>query len=243
VATVREAQLRLIYSFLKPVVRAAARFHVPLRTLADLLRLAYFEHLQREGLKQTDIALRFGQTDRNMRSMAKKLKSNFFEAEHEIGAVRDVENDVALHRTSTGVELLDRLSHLTAADLERALGELVAERRIEQADDGGWRVPARYHVLSSEHFHHRVDALNHYLDGMYGAVLERLIFDNRDDAMVKAISFMAKPESLRAFIARFEGDLRREVATLEEEAAFEGESKHRYTLGITLAPIASDLDR
>ena len=82
-----------------------------------------------------------------------------------------------------------------------------------------------------------MDALNHYLDGMYAAVLERLIFDNREDAMVKAISFTASPAALRAFIARFEGELRRDIAKLEEDATFEGNQESRYRLGVTLAPV------
>lgn len=242
-ASVREAQLRLVYSFLKPAVRAAAKFHVPLRTLVDLVRLAYFEHLQREGLKQAEIAVRFGQTERNMRSMAKKLKSNFFEAEHDVGVVREVENAIARHRPATEAELSSQLAHLSPDDLERALGVLTAERRIERGEDGHWQVPARYNVLSSEHFHHRVDALNHYLDGMYAAVLERLIFDNRVDAMVKAISFTANPTSLQAFIARFEGELRRDVAKLEEEVVFDGHGESRYMLGMTLAPLTDRIER
>jgi hypothetical protein len=75
---------------------------------------------------------------------------------------------------------------------------------------------------------------------MYRAVLHRLVFDERDGAMVKAISFTALPEALRKFVGRFEGELRREIATLEEEAQFGGNQDERFTLGITLAPIGKD---
>jgi len=234
VASAREAQLRLLYSLLKPAMRAAARFHIPLRTLIDLARLAYFEHLQREGLSHADIALRFGQTDRNMRSLAKKLKSNFFVAEHEVGLVREVENAIASHVAATRADLLAELPHIEPSELDGALASLRREGRIELAEAGQWQVPARYHVLSSELFHHRIDALNHSLDGMYRAVLQRLIFDDRERAMVKAITFSAKPDALQAYMTRFEGALRRDIAALEEEAAFEGHDE-RFTLGITLA--------
>lgn len=236
-AQVREAQLRLIYSLLKPVVRAAARFHVPMRTLAELVRLAYFEHLSRqEGLTQAEIARRLGQTDRHMRSLARKLRSDFFAAEHEVGVVREVENQIAAAHPTMD-QLGHTLAHLPAGELDRALSVLGAEGRIELGPDGRLQAPARYHVLASDQFHHRVDALNHFLDGMYRAVLHRLVFDEREGSMVKAISFSAMPEALQAFITRFEGDLRREIAALEEDAAFQGHAETRYTLGVTLAPL------
>lgn len=236
---VRKAQLRLVYSLLKPVVRAAARFHVPMRTVSELVRLAYFEHLQHEGLTQAAIGRRLGQTDRHMRSLAKRLKGDFFEAEHEVGVVRELENLIASARPRAN-ELRAKLPGVDAEELQRALAVLEDEGRIERSSDGRLQAPARYHVLSSEQFHHRIDALNHYLDGMYRAVLHRLVFDERDGAMVKAISFTALPEALHKFVARFEGELRREIATLEEEAQWGGNQDERYTLGITLAPIGRD---
>jgi hypothetical protein len=200
------------------------------------VRLAYFEHLQREGLTQAEIGRRLGQTDRHMRSLAKRLKGDFFEAEHEVGVVRELENLVATARPRAS-ELRAKLPGVDGEELQRALAALEAEGRLERSSDGRLQAPARYHVLSSEQFHHRIDALNHYLDGMYRAVLHRLVFDERDGAMVKAITFTALPEALHAFIARFEGELRRDVAALEEQAQFDGKDDERYTLGITLAPI------
>lgn len=238
-AQVREAQLRLIYSLLKPVVRAAARFHVPMRTLAELVRLAYFEHLHRhEGLTQTESARRLGQTDRHMRSLARKLRTDFFAAEHEVGVVREVENAIAAARPKPEA-LAALLAHIEPAELDRALALLGQEGRVELGSDGRWQAPARYHVLSSDQFHHRVDALNHFLDGMYRAVLHRLVFDEREGTMIKAISFSATPSSLQQFLTRFEGDLRREIAALEEEAQFSGQVESRYTLGVTVAPVAA----
>ena len=82
----------------------AARFHVPMRTLAGLLRLTYFEILRGQGLSQAAIGERLGQTARHMRTLASKLKGDFFAAEREVGLVRDVENEVA--RTSPTAKAL-----------------------------------------------------------------------------------------------------------------------------------------
>ena len=57
---IRTAQLRLVYSLLKPAVAMAARFHVPMRTLAELVRLTDFEIVRREGLSQAAVGERWG---------------------------------------------------------------------------------------------------------------------------------------------------------------------------------------
>ena len=122
------------------------------------------------------------------------------------------------------------------AELDRALTVLTNEGRVELGKDGRLQAPARYHVLTSDQFHHRVDALNHFLDGMYRSVLHRLVFDDREGSMVKAITFTALPSSLQSFVARFEGELRRSIAGLEGEAQFQGKTDTRFTMGVTLAP-------
>src|SRR5512134_1051137 len=91
----RETQLRFVYSLLKPAVRAAARFRLPIKTLVELVRLAYFEHLARQGLSTAEIAARLGQTTRHMQSLARRLETDFFRAERGAGLVREVEAFVA----------------------------------------------------------------------------------------------------------------------------------------------------
>ena len=71
-------QLRLVYSLLKPAVRCAARFSVPVRTVSDLLRLAMYEELASQGLSVGEIADRLGQTSRNVRLLRQRLDGDFF---------------------------------------------------------------------------------------------------------------------------------------------------------------------
>jgi hypothetical protein len=171
-----------------------------------------------------------------MRSLARKLRSDFFAAEHEVGTVREVENAVATVRPRPD-DTAAIVAGVTADELTRVLQLLQAEGRIEVGEDGRLQAAARYHVLSSDQFHHRIDALNHFRDGVFRAVLHRLVYDEREGVMIKAITFSALPDSLRNFLTRFEGDLRREVATLEEEAKFAGREDARYALGVILAPM------
>ena len=95
---------------------------------------------------------------------------------------------------------------------------------------------SRYVVLTSDAFHHRIDALNHFLEGVYRAFLERLVFDNKNTAMIKTITFSANAAELKDFMSRLEGDLRRDLANLEEKAQFSGDDGERFTMSVTLAP-------
>jgi hypothetical protein len=228
----RNTQNRLVYSLLKPAVSMAARFHVPMRTLSELLRLGYFEALRRQGLSQATIGDRLGQTARHMRTLASKLKGDFFTAEREVGLVREAENEVA--RTSPSLRALHQSLHAWPAEqVDGAVATLVAEGRVVR-EKGRLRIAPRYLVLSSDKFHHRIDALNHFLDGVTRAIEQRLLFEERDQAMVKTISFVARPAKLEELLRSLEANLRREIAQLEEDAQFEGEGK-RYVLGVFAA--------
>ena len=238
-AQVGQAQLRLAYSLLKPVVRAAARFHIPVRTLVDLLRLAYFELLIHSGLTQAQVARRFGQTERHMRSLARRLRTDFFTAEQEIGLVREIENIVAT-RSPLESDVRHQFRALDAVHVDEAIAQLLREDRIVRDEKGRLSTSQRYVLLSSEQFKHRVDALNHFLESVDRAMIARLVFDEREDAMMKTISFTAQPAELHAFIRRLEGDLRREVAALEENVTLDGREGQRYTLAISLAPLRDE---
>lgn len=229
---IRTAQLRLVYSLLKPAISMAAQFHVPMRTLAELLRLGYFEVLRRQGLSQAAVGERLGQTARHMRTLARKLKSDFFSAETEIGLVREAESEIA-RSSPTPERLHASLPGWPEGAIDRAVQTLLAEGRITR-DKKRLVSSPRYLVLSSDKFHHRIDALNHFLGGVTRAVAQRLIFEEREEAMVKTISFVARPERFRELLKSLEANLRREIAALEEDAQFEGEGR-RYVLGMFAA--------
>jgi hypothetical protein len=232
---VREMQLRLVYSLLKPGVRAAARFGIPIRALGELLRLAYFEHLSRSGMSVADIAKRFGQTPRHMRSLAQRLKEDFFRAERDVGLAREVEALVA-EKSPSEVELVAALATWDPDEVRAAIAELIGEERIERDPSGRLHMARQYVVLRTDEFHHRIDSLNHLLDGTYRAVLHRLVFDDRETAMMKTVSFSAVPAELVEFVRRLEGELRRELAALDESATFKGQAEERFTMAFTLAP-------
>lgn len=231
----REMQLRLVYSFLKPAVRAAARFSLPIRTLVELLRLAYYEQLSRSGMSPAAIARVFDQTPRHMRSLGQRLEGDFFTAERSVGLVREVEELVA-SATPREDEVVSRLSTWPAEDVRAAVRLLLDDGRVEHRSDGRLATAKRYHLMSTEQFHHRIDSLNHLLDGTWRAVLHRLIFDDRQTSLMKTITFSAIPAELEAFVKKLEAQLRVEIAALDENATFQGKAESTYTMALTLAP-------
>lgn len=234
---VPETQSRIVYSLLKPAVRAAAHFGVPIRTVADLVRLAYFEELRDRGMSNTQIAAVFGQSDRHMRNLAGRLESDFFAAEREVGLVRAVEAFVA----STGPTREEVLAEFaaSASDTDAAVDTLLDEGRIELSE-GKLQTAQRYVTLKTEGFSARIDAINHFLDGGYRAVLHRLVFNDDHLATLKTISFSAFGHELQQIWSGLEGALRRDLAELDESACFGGNADERYTIAIALAPITDD---
>jgi hypothetical protein len=234
-AELRETQLRLVYSLLKPALRMAARFRVPIRSLTELVRVAYFEALSRGGLSQAEIGRRLGQTERNVRSLAQRLRTDFFAAEQTIGLMRTVENRIASSPCDIE-ELVRAMCNEPRTDVEGAVEELIAEGRITCDEAGILRTAAAYVLLRSDQFHRRVDALNHFLDGVYRALVHRLLFDEKQNAMLKMITFKADPDALHELITQVEGQVRTAIARLEEDAQY-GAVEQRFMFGLALAPL------
>lgn len=231
---VREAQLRIAYSLLKPAVRAAASFRIPIKPLLELVRLAYYEHLHRQGLSTEQIAAHFGQTSRHMRSLAQRMESAFFDPERDAGLAREVEALAATPRTTE--QLAELLPAWDDEQIRATIDRLIDDGRLERTADGRIHAAQRYVVMRDEQFHKRIDSLNHFLDAAYRAIQRRLVRDDRVHGMMKTISFSATEADLRAWVERLEGDLRRDLATIDEAAEFAGKADQRYTLSFGLAP-------
>ncbi|MCC6952584.1 MAG: hypothetical protein IT290_00550, partial [Deltaproteobacteria bacterium] len=154
----REMQVRLVYSLLKPAAAFAAAFGIPIKSLVDLFRLAYFEHLAKQGRTQKEIAEYFGQSDRHIRSLAQRLKTDFFASEREVGLTREMEEYIAAKKP-TAAQILRKFSVWEESSIQAALNRLLEQGRIHQTDER-FSITTRYTVLQSDQFQNRIDALN-----------------------------------------------------------------------------------
>lgn len=231
---IRENQLLLVFALLRSPMRMAARFRIPVATLLDLVRVAYYETLRAQGLSQAEVGRRMGQTSRNMRLIASKRAELFKEAEG-AGAVRDVEALVA-ERMMLPSEVPAQLRpSYTSVEVLGAIKALLAEKRIEYDEDGRLQGTARYVSLTNDHFSERLKALHEHLDGVHQAVLHRLVFNQHRSVVLMTLTFRAKSASLDALIKRAEAQVQEELVLLEEDAARVG-SERSFTVTVALAP-------
>lgn len=86
------------------------------------------------------------------------------------------------------------------------------------------------------------DRLNNFLDTACRAVVHRLVLGDKREAMIKTVTFSAASERVVELLARFEAELRRDVATLEEDLAFEGGSGRRYAFALVFAPVTDGVE-
>lgn len=230
----RQMQLRLVYSLFKPAIRCAARFGIPVRTLVELVRLSLCEALVQQGSSTAEIAKRLGLTPRHVRSFRSRLQGDFFDAEKEVGLSRQVEDAVA-DKPLSAKALAQKLPGADRETLDATIAELIAEGRLDRDGSGALSIGKKYVVLTSDTFHQRIDALNHFFNAAYRATLERLVFDNRQTAMLKTVSFNATPDQVHEFMRRLEGHIRTEIAELEERASFDARGA-RFDMALAFTP-------
>lgn len=234
-AQVLESQARLQHALLRFAVRVAARFQIPMRSLSELMRMAYYAELREAGFPHNQIARRMDQTDRNVRYYALRHRENFFATELEPGLVREVEERVCQEQPNL-VELKAAFPDSTERELSLALKSLLDQERITQRDDQRYELGAAHRGVSDgDAFKEQLDALEPTFGGLYHAVVQRLVHDLSVSARIRSITFNAQEAAVLSFMERFEGDLRKGVADLERAAALSGRGKP-YALNLTLAP-------
>lgn len=226
-----ELPSRLVYSLLKPAVRVAARAHLPMGQVLDLLQLAYFEELRRHHPRELNvIAERLELSLRTVSTLSRRLKEVFFAAETRVQPARRI------------AALLQEKPR-TLAELKRAapeLGDKAVKRALDFLRDNSWvDVEKRSYKLSSslrsyidETITRRIDGLNNQMEILAASVWQRFM-ESDDTAIGRSWVFSARPEDLREFLAETVRKLRHSAIDLEESALSEGGTLERF--GITVA--------
>ena len=234
--TVLELQRRLVFSLLRPVARLSRLFRLPLSTLEDLCRLAYFEELRRGGATpQAEVARIFGRSLRTVGQLEREYRDNFLAPEREVERTRRLEDAL-------------EAGPLTPADAARALGEpdaadeirgvlegLAAAGRVERHADGRFTLNHAFASLVREDLTARIDGLNHQLDVVTAAILTRF-FDERAPMIARTLSFVADPAVVEALGQKLAKELRAACGDAEDAALENGHPK-RYGATLALAPM------
>lgn len=233
-----ELQRRLVFSLLRPVARLARRFALPLKTIEELARLAYYAEARRDQTPQSEVARRFGKSLRTIGSLERMLRSNFLAPEAEVEAFRRVE--AALEQEPATIAEMGERTGMDPDEVGRLLSGLVAAGRVLEQVDGRYALDRRFQSLVQDDLKARVDGLNHQLDVVLGAVQARFLSPSKE-AMARTLDFVVRPEDVPALADAIVRALRTQVIDAEEAALKQG-GFSGYGVTIALAPRLEDED-
>lgn len=232
--SVLELQRRLVFSLLRPVARLSRLFRLPLKTVEELCRLAYFEELRRGGaVPQADVARVFGRSLRTVVQLEREYRDNFLAPEHEVERTRRIE-DVLESGPLDAAEVARRLGE-DAAVIGCVLEGLAATGRVARDGDGRYVLNRAFVSLVRDDFAARIDGLNHQLDVVTAAVVERFL-DGARPTVARTLSFVGTPEDVERLGRTLIRVFREACGETEDEALRKG-GHARWGATMALAPM------
>ena len=233
-ASPSELQRRLVFSLLRPVARIAHRFRLPLKSIEELARLAYYAEARRDQTPQAEVAVRFGKSLRTIGGLERQLRSDFLAPEAEVEAFRRVE--AALEQGPLDVEAVAKRTGLPSGDVARLMRGLTTTGRAKKQTDGTYALDHSYRSLVQQALKARIDGLNHQLDVVLAAVQGRFLAPERE-AMARSFDFVVRPEDVQSLADAIVRGLRTQVIDAEEAALKTG-GFQGYGVTVALGPRA-----
>lgn len=236
-----EFQRRLVFSLLKPAVRLARRFRLPLKDFEHLCRLACFEEYRRRGgLSHADLSRTFGLSLRTIGNLERAYRADFFAPERELAQRRRVED--ALRAGHATVAAVADVVKVDAAEAERLLEVLVAGGRVQRDGSPGeaarYRLDPAYRNLMRADLDARVDGVNHQLDVMFETLRCRLLGDD-GPALGRTLSFQGRDEDVAAMAETLVRALRAACGDVDDRAQEHGGDR-AFAVTLALAPVGED---
>jgi len=236
-----ELQRRLIFTLLRPAMRLCHLFRLPLSTVEELSRMAYFEEVRfHSGHSQTETAALMNRSLRTIGNLEKQYRSDFLAPEAELELVRRVEELFS----ADPLTLADAHAHLAGvdpADVERIVFALVALDRLEVQPDS---VPQRFALnrdfvsLLGDDLDGQMDGLRHQLDVILNAIRGRFVRGERG-ALARTLSFVASTEDMEELGADLIRHLRTRCIDVEERA-LRARRYNRFAVTFAMAPMDPD---
>lgn len=221
--TNEERQRRVLYSLLRPAVRLARIFSIPLREMVRWFELAYFHELRQVDFTQREAAGLFDVSRRKVAQLAKRLKQNFFKPEREEGLPRRIEFMLWAGPESEG-RIHQNLSAYSADEVEEALELLVEQERLvkEEGRTTHYRVPKHEFRLYRDDWLAKIDGLNDHLESVADSVFGRF-FEEDDRAFARTLTFRIRDEDLDELRELYESVVFPTLAELDAAARDESD--------------------
>ncbi|MEO1267006.1 MAG: hypothetical protein AAFX99_02845 [Myxococcota bacterium] len=238
-----ELQRRLAFTLLRPAMRLCRLFRLPLSTVEELCRMAYFEEVRFGGHhSQAETALLMDRSLRTIGNLERQYRSDFLAPESELSFEREVE-EMFSSGPLTVDHLAEELPHLDRVDLERLVGSLVnMGRLLEEGDPDGdetrYALNRDFVSLMRDALDAQLDGLGHQLGVIAQAVLSRFVAPERA-AMARTLSFVALPEDMEALGDDMVFYLRGKCIKAEEKA-LKVRAFKRFAVTFAMAPMDQD---
>lgn len=231
----RELQRRVLYAIVRPLVRLADAFRVPLAEVLDLVQVAYFHHLRDKGLRLADIGERLAISERSAKRLAKQLRETFLDAERRYDLPVKIEFMVwATPMSRAKVNQL--LSEVDPRAIDQAIAQLIAEGRLVEEEGRTPRlmVNQRVNTLVRDTWLARIGGLNSFLGNLGDAVFGRF-FRSEPRAMARTLNFLIRDRDRAALDRLFMETLVPAVQALDE-AAQGADDAESFRMSLCWAP-------
>lgn len=239
-ASLVELSSRLVFSLLKPAVRTAARFGMPVDRLVELSKLAYFEELRAKAPRDLDsVAKGLGVSYRTAVNFNRAVRGDFFRPEKEVEPLRRI-CGALVDGPRSAARLAETLGDEVSEDQLRRGLHLLVENGWLVEEDGVYRLAETLRSYVSDDLERRVDGLNNLLEVLADTVWQRFVERNASTAMARTWVFAARPEQIIEYVESTVRRVRHEVVDLEEAALREGGLSDRYGVTLAFTPIKED---
>jgi hypothetical protein len=235
-----ELQERVIYSLLRPAVRLARLFKVPLKDVVTWVELAYFHELKDAGFTQRDSASLFDVSTRKVAQLAARLKQNFFKPEQDEELPRRIEFMLWAGPESEG-RIHQSLPGHSKEEVRHALELLVEQERAVRIDGRTvyYEVPRLEFRLYQDHWMAKIDGLNNHLFSVLDSVFGRFFPpDNQPDderALARTLNFRIRNQDIDELRKLYEEVIFPRLRDLDEAAkAASDEDDESVEMGLSI---------
>ncbi len=227
---------RLVFSLMQAAVRVAARVHMPLKQLQELVRTAYFlEHRRNHPRDLVSVADKLDVSLRTAGTLNKQLRDAFFRPEREVEPIRSV--TTALLGGPLSRAGLEEETELEGPELERALTHLGELGWIDIGDDGVVRLSRTLRSWVADDLEKRVDGINHQLSVIAEGVWSRFVRHDTATSGGRTWTFAVREEDLGPLVDRVIAVLRAEAVAAEEAAMADDGGGTRVGMTVAIAPM------
>ena len=233
-----ELQRRIVYTLLRPAMRICRLFRMPLSTVEELVRMAYFEEIRLLGASsQAQTALLMGRSLRTIGTLERQYRSDFLAPEAELETMREVE-EAFDEGPLTLDEVKERLPHVEGEGIERIVESLWGMGRLKREPNGAddrFVLDRTFVSLVRDDADAQLDGLRHQLDVIVSAVNTRFFAADRP-AVARTLAFVADPAEMETLGDSFILDLRRKCIEAEE-SAIKNKVYERFAVTFALTPM------